>query len=248
MDVVVTADSELVVSHEPWMSSRICRHPGGAEVTEDEEQSLIIYGMTYPEVAEFDCGSRRAPGFPHQRLEAAPKPLLRDVIDMAETTAAELGMDPVRYNVETKSRPSWDNRYHPEPRVFAELLYSVLRDAVVLERSTIQSFDVRTLREARRLDRAWRTSLLAGRMAAPFLALNVRRLGFVPSIYSPHHRAVNARRVLRAHRRGMSVIPWTANSEEEIARLVELGVDGLITDYPDRAKRVLERFLGSSAA
>ncbi len=248
MDVVVTADSELVVSHEPWMSSRICRHPGGAEVTEGDEASLIIYKMTYREVAEYDCGSRRVPGFPDQRLEPASKPLLRDVIAMAETTAPELGMGLVRYNVETKSRPSWDGRYHPEPRVFTGLLHSALRDAGVLDRSTIQSFDVRTLQEACRIDSAWRTSLLVGRIAAPFVALNVRRLGFVPSIYSPHHRAVNARRVLRAHRRGMSVIPWTANSEEELSRLVELGVDGVITDYPDRAKRVLERFLDSSTA
>lgn len=243
MDVVVSADSEVVVSHEPWFSARICSKPDGTPVTQAEERSLTLYSMSYEEIARFDCGSRTLPEFPGQRSEPAPKPLLREVIRMAESYVLERRRPPVRYNIETKSRRAWDGKLHPEPRIFTELLRSVLAESGVLGRSTIQSFDLRTLREARRLEPGWSTSLLAGRVVAPFLGLNLRRLGFIPDIYSPHYLSLSGRMIRRAHEAGMHVIPWTLNTEEAIEAAVRMGVDGLISDFPDRVLRVLEQFL-----
>ena len=245
MDVVISADDQVVVSHEPWMSAEICTKPDGAPVTREEEHSLRIYSMPYEAVARFDCGLRRPVRFPHQESVAASKPLLRDVIQMAEGVVQESGRPAINYNIETKSRPRWDGKLHPDPARFTELLCSVLQDHNVLERSTIQSFDLRTLREARRMEPQWCTSLLVGKVLARFLGLNLRRLGFVPDVYSPHHGALTRRLVKRVHRHGMALIPWTINTEDHILAAVGLGVDGIITDYPDRARSVLERLLGS---
>jgi glycerophosphoryl diester phosphodiesterase len=243
LDVVISADNEVVVSHDPWFSSKFCTKPDGTPVTADEEQSLKIYSMTYDEIARFDCGSRRHVDYPEQQLQPAVKPLLRDVIVMAEAMTVDTEREPVRYNIETKSRRGWEGDLHPAPSVFAGLLYAVLEEQHVLGRSTIQSFDGRTLRAARRMNPQWNTSLLVSRWSAKFISLNLRRLGFVPHIYSPDHRSLSARLVRSAHRRGMLVIPWTTNTDADISTAIRLGVDGIITDYPDRARGLLERFL-----
>jgi glycerophosphoryl diester phosphodiesterase len=243
MDVVISADHEVVVSHDPWMSSEICSGPDGTPVAADEERNLRIFRMRYEEIAKFDCGLRRPEGFPEQESLPAIKPLLKDVIEMAERVAGETRRKPLEYNIETKSRPQWDNEFHPPPRLFTGLLLGVLRNHGVVSRSIVQSFDPRTLREARRMAPNWRTSLLVGKALGRFPGLSLRRLGFVPHIYSPHYAVLSPGLVRRIHRRGMSLVPWTLNSEEDIERSIALGVDGIITDFPDRARRVMERLL-----
>jgi glycerophosphoryl diester phosphodiesterase len=237
MDVVISADHEVVVSHEPWMSAEICTRPDGRPVSPEEEHSLRIFAMPYEEVIRFDCGMRRPKSFPGQRSVPAVKPLLRDVIEMAEHTARVTGRPPVQYSIETKSRRRWDGEFHPGPRLFTELLYSVLHRQGVVERSIVQSFDLRTLREARAMAPHWRTARIP--------RLNIVRLGFVPYVYSPHHYALSARLVRRVHQLGMTLIPWTLNSDLDIEQAIQLGADGIITDYPDRARRVVQRLAGS---
>ncbi|MBT8399104.1 MAG: glycerophosphodiester phosphodiesterase [Rhodothermia bacterium] len=243
MDVVISQDKKVVVSHDPHFHPLISSWPDGRPVTEGESKELLLFRMPYNEIATFDCGLRGHPDFPDQQPMPATKPLLTEVISMAESESARLGRAPLMYNIETKSRKSGDNVLHPPPAEFTRLLYDVLRTARVLGRSVIQSFDVRTLREARSLDRDWRTSLLAGRLSGRFMVLKMRELGFKPDIYSPHRAVVGRRMIRRAHRKGVQIIPWTVNDAVSMMRLAEMGVDGLITDYPDIALRTLERFL-----
>ncbi len=243
MDVVVSQDRKIVVSHDPYFHPAISTWPDGRAVTERESKELLLYRMTYEEISSFDCGLRSHPRFPHQRSMPAIKPLLSDVISMAESEAARLGRAPVMYNIETKSRKSGDNIMHPPPVEFTRLLYDVLTDTQVVDRSIIQSFDHRTLRAARQLDPDCRTSLLAQRPTGRFMLSKMRKLGFKPEIYSPHHAVVGSRMIRKAHRRGVRVIPWTVNDPGSMVRLAEMGVDGLITDYPDVALHALERFL-----
>ncbi len=240
MDVVVSADSQVVVSHEPWMSSVICTRPDGTPVPPGRDEEFNLFKMPYAEIARFDCGRRGHPDFPEQEPVAAPKPLLRDVLRMAEAYAAEHDRAPIFYNIETKARPAWDGTFHPSPERFTELLYAVVEEAGVADRTTIQSFDPRTLRVARELDPSLGLALLVGRAGGP-LAENVERLGFTPTIYSPDYRLVDRALIEAAHERGMEVIPWTVNERADMERLQRLGVDGLITDYPDRALFLLER-------
>ncbi len=243
MDVVVSQDKKVVVSHDHYFHPAISTWPDGRPVTEQESKELVLYCMPYDEIATFDCGLRRHPRFPHQQPVPAVKPLLSDVISMAESESARLGRAPLMYNIETKSRKSGDNVLHPPPAEFTQLLYDVLIEGRVLDRSVIQSFDVRTLRQARRLDPNWRTSLLTGRLTGRFMVLKMRELGFRPNIYSPHHAVVGRRMIRRAHRKGVQVMPWTVNDAASMVRLADVGVDGLITDYPDVAIQTLERFL-----
>ncbi len=235
LDVVISADSHVVVSHEPWMSATICTQPDGTPVPPDNRAQFNLFEMPYDRIAQFDCGRRGHPDFPEQEAMPAVKPLLRDVIQRAEAYVDSTGRAPIFYNIETKSQPAGDNTLHPEPEPFTELLYGVLDDASITERATIQSFDPRTLRVARAIDPSLSLALLVGQTGGD-LAGHVDTLGFTPTIYSPNYQLVDAEMIAMAHERGMEVIPWTVNERADMERLQQLGVDGLITDYPNRAQ------------
>lgn len=244
MDVVISQDGFVVVSHDPQMSHEICTHPSGEPVTEDEEARLVLYQMLYAEITEFDCGRRGHPRFPRQEPKPAEKPLLRAVIAAAEAYADTAGRPAPFYNIETKARPEGDGRLHPEPEPFARAVLKVVAAKDVAQRTTLQSFDPRTLRAARRLIERGeappvRLALLAAQETSEGLAADVEALGFAPDIYSPDVRLVDEALVEDAHARGLQVIPWTVNDEAVMQQLQALGVDGLITDYPDLGQQLL---------
>lgn len=231
LDVVISGDGKVVVSHDPIMSTVICSNPDGTPVSGE----IRLMDLTAAEIAEFDCGLRGNPRFPEQERLATYKPLLSDVIDLERRRSAELGREPALWNIETKSTEAGDGIYHPDPDRFARLLYGVLQDGGILGRTVVQSFDPRTLQVLRALDPDLRLSLLVGfqGVSAPEAALD--RLGFVPEVYSPDHRPLTADLVSRIQALGMEVLPWTVNDPARMKELLEMGVEGLITDYPDRA-------------
>jgi len=128
MDVVISGDGQVVVSHEPWMNHKICSLPSGAPVPENVGREHNLYRMPYAEIEEYDCGRRQHPDFPRQATQPAVKPLLHDVIAMAEAYVAEHDRPPVFYNIEIKSRPDWDGTFHPEPEAFAPILATSLNN------------------------------------------------------------------------------------------------------------------------
>ena len=233
MDVVISKDEQVVVSHDPWLSGTICSLPTGEPVPVEDQENYRIYEMTYDEIARYDCGRRGHPSFPRQEPIAVFKPLLRTVIAAAENFVREHGRSAIRYNIETKSRPEGDGVFHPDPKTFTRLLHDVLVETGVTDRTTLQSFDPRTLQEGRRMDPDWRLALLVAREHDKGLQSNLKILGFTPHIYSPEHSLVDRSLLDKAHALNMKVIPWTVNTLEEMKRLRSLGVDGIITDYPD---------------
>ncbi|MEF8866876.1 MAG: glycerophosphodiester phosphodiesterase family protein [Salinibacter sp.] len=239
MDVVVSADGVVVVSHEPWMARAKCLTPDGAPIPEGEARAHKIYEMSYERIASYDCG-RTLEDFPEQESVSAPKPRLRDVLQMAETYDDTHDRGPVFYNIETKSRPDWDGTLHPEPETFVRRVLAVVTAAGVAPRTTIQSFDPRTLEAAHRQNATVRIALLVGRAGNQGLDDNLTTLSFVPDIYSPNAELVDDALVSAVHNRGLALVPWTVNDPDAMTRLIRLGVDGLITDYPDRARTVLE--------
>ncbi len=239
MDVVIAGDGTVVVSHEPWFSATLCREPSGRPVQLFRRYNL--YRMTYEEIARFDCGSRRHPRFPHQDPVPAPKPRLEEVLRWAEAYAAELGRSPVRYSIEVKSRPEWEGKYQPDPETFVGRVQAVVAACGVTARTTLMSFDVRVLQVARRLFPELALSLLVERHDRQPLAEQLERLGFVPDVYGPDYRLVSVKLVAEVHAYGMRLIPWTVNRVRDMQRLLRLGVDGLITDYPDRALALLRK-------
>ena len=238
MDVVITQDQQVLVSHDPFLSHKICYGPEGEEITEENEKSYNLYKMTYEEISQCDCGSKELVGFPEQRKMVVHKPLLSEVIDSVEYYLRTRALPPVYYNIETKTLPEGDNVFHPEPKPFVDLLVKVLKEKNVLDRTIIQSFDVRTLQYTKGALPNIRLALLVANKDLP--EENIEKLGFVPNIYSPYYLLVNEKLVSYAHEKKMQVIPWTVNKPAEIKRIISLGVDGIITDYPDRAMVVIQ--------
>ena len=233
MDAVITKDGQVVISHEPFFSHEITTSADGDTVQESEEQSLNIYQMNYEEVKTYDVGLKVNPRFPKQQKMHAVKPLLKDVIDSAEAYASMHNKKPVFYNIETKCSPDGDDIYHPKPDVFVELIMKVINEKNIQSRVIIQSFDARSLQYLHEHYPSIKTSLLVeGADHLPF-AQQLKALQFIPTIYSPEHTLVTPLLIIQCHDMGIKIIPWTVNDRSEIDKLKTLGVDGIITDYPN---------------
>ncbi|MGF1669616.1 MAG: glycerophosphodiester phosphodiesterase family protein [Balneolaceae bacterium] len=232
-DVVVTKDHKLLISHEPWFNHKISTKPDGNPVTESEAMDLNIYEMTYEETKQYDVGKRGNAEFPRQQPMEVTKPLMIDAILAIEKHIEENSYDPVYYNIETKSRPEHYDIMVPPPDEFARLVYEELSGLNILNRVIIQSFDVNTLIAMREIDPDVTLALLVDNRDS--LEENLDKLGFIPEIYSPYFKLLNSNIVRSAQEKGMKVIPWTINNVSEMILQLEMGVDGIITDYPDIA-------------
>jgi len=231
LDVVVSADKQVVVSHEPYMAADFCTKPDGTPVGKAEEKSINLYRLPYAEIKRFDVGLKPHPQFPQQQKMAACKPLLGELLDSVETYARTKGLPPPRYNIEIKSSPQTDGLYQPAPDEFVDLVMGVVQKRKLKDRYNIQSFDVRPLQ---RLHERYPDVVLAYLTVNPkTLEENLSTLGFKPAIYSPYFKTVTAGVVSACHQQGLKIIPWTVNTKAEIDALMKLGVDGIITDYPN---------------
>ena len=240
MDVVISKDHQVVLSHEPMMSHHICVDSSGTDLEPGTQLEYNMYQMTYEEIKSFDCGSKAPPEFPNQQPLPGPKPLLRDVIQAVENSTRELQLDPVQYSVEIKSMTGFDRIFHPEPKEFAALVLEVIQQAGIQERSIIQSFDLRALQQVRHQAPEIKTALLVDDEQPPLFHLI--QLGFEPNIYSPDYRMVNDSLIQYLHEKQIAVIPWTVNDTTTMRRLLNMGVDGIITDYPEHLLALLEDY------
>lgn len=231
MDVVITKDKKVVVSHDSYFSHEITTKPNGDTVTAAEELSLNIYTMNYDEVKTYDVGIKPHPRFPQQQKIKTYKPLLADVFDSIVHAMMTMKRPPVRYNIETKCTPEGDGIYHPGPAEFVELLMAVIKEKDIAMYTTIQSFDIRTLQYLHEHYPDMQTALLVEDKKS--FALQLKDLGFIPTIYSPDYVLVTPLLVKQCHDAGIKIIPWTVNDKAEMARLKNLGVDGIISDYPN---------------
>jgi len=237
MDAVVSAEGSVFLSHDQWMSAKICSHPDGRKVKQSEEKGLKIYAMSDAQVRSFDCGSRGHPDFPRQRAMKVSKPLLSEMFAAVRSRAAQSGREPVLFNIEIKSAPQGDGIFHPPVDQYARALYDVLKQYGVINRTSIQSFDPRALEAAHDIDPDIALVLLVENKLG--MQENLDRLSFTPAIYSPDYKLVSQAMIGAAHKQSIRVIPWTVNDEKVMRKLVAQGVDGLITDYPDLGIRVL---------
>ena len=233
MDAVITKDGEVILSHEPFFNHEITTKPDGTTVKLREEKSLNIYAMTYSEVQQFDVGLKPHPRFPQQQKTAAVKPRLLDVIEAVKQHCTEKGIPLPQWNIETKSIPATDNSYHPAPEVFVEKLMAVVQQNGIASQTIIQSFDFRTLQYLHQQYPAQKTAMLIEDYDKRPLDEQLQSLGFTPTIYSPHFSLVTAELIKNCREKGLKVIPWTVNEKEEMEKLIALGVDGVITDYPN---------------
>jgi glycerophosphoryl diester phosphodiesterase len=238
LDVVLSADGEVVVSHEPWMSSTICMDPDDELIPLDQERSLNIYRMTITEIQNYDCGSLAHPRFPDQKQESVFKPTLREVVEAADAHAMMAGMVSPAYNVEIKSDPEWYGVYQPEPLAYARRVIREIDDLGITSRCIVQSFDPAILEAVH----AERPDIILAFLVenTDGLKKNLKRLSFKPHIYSPHHSLVDKKMLETLREEDIELVVWTVNEKKDIRKMLSLGVDGIISDYPDRVVKELE--------
>lgn len=233
IDVVVTGDSQLIVSHEAFFHHNISTKPDGSLVTAAEEKSLNIFKMPYAETKKYDVGMKLHPGFPQQKKIPAIKPLLADLIDSVELYIRQNNLPPVFYNIETKSSPLTDGLFHPAPPAYVDRVVQMMRDKKIEGKSNIQSFDFRTLQYLKQKYPSIKTGALIDGSDKRTPEEHITALGFTPDSYSPHFSLVTPAVVTACRQHRMRLIPWTVNDKATIEKLKGMGVDGIITDYPN---------------
>jgi len=233
MDVVVTKDKKVVLSHDQWFSEEITTKPDGSYMGPREERKFNIYWMTYEDVKTFDVGMKPHPRFPQQQKLKVVKPLLTDLIDSVQQHVSKSKRPLPFYNIETKSLPEFDGVFHPKPDEFVELLMGVINEKGIGQYVIVQSFDFRTLQYLHQHYPSIKTAMLIEDYDKRSLDEQVKDLGFLPTIYSPAFELVNDKLVKKCHQQNMKIIPWTVNDKETIAKLKKMGVDGIISDYPN---------------
>ena len=138
----------------------------------------------------------------------------------------------IHYNIETKSAMEGDGIFHPKPEPFVDLLLKVIEEKNISDRVYIQSFDVRTLQYLHKIKPEMKTVLLVENKLS--IKENLKLLGFIPNVYSPEFILLNKKAIRYLHRKNIKVIPWTVNETTDMEKMIDLHVDGLISDYPNR--------------
>ncbi|HYP13031.1 MAG TPA: glycerophosphodiester phosphodiesterase [Bryobacteraceae bacterium] len=213
LDMAVTKDNVVVVSHDPTINPAICRGP---------REHVAIRELTLAELREYDCGALKNPSYPKQQnIPKTRMPTLSEVFGLAPKG----GFD---FNIETKISPR-SPELAPSPEEFVKLVLDVVRKHKLEKRIILQSFDFRTLHAMKKLAPEIRLSALYTGEPRSFTEI-AREAG--ASIVSPEFHLVTKAEVQAARKAGLQVVPWTANTEADWAKLVECGVDAIISDDP----------------
>lgn len=244
LDTVVTRDDQVVVAHDPTLNPNLARDDSGRFI---DAPGAPIRSLTLAELRRFDVGrlrlgTRYAQAHPDQRPADGQRiPTLAEVFALVRERRAD-----VRFNIETKITAQ-QPELAPGPEAFVRLLLAEIERAGMGERVSLQSFDWRTLEAAQRLapaiptvylsaQQSWLDNVPAGTVSVPAL---VKRAG--GAVWSPFFGDLTPERLKEAHGLGLKVIVWTVNAEGDIERMLDWGVDGIISDRPDRVRDALAR-------
>ncbi|QKG54102.1 glycerophosphodiester phosphodiesterase family protein [Hymenobacter sp. BRD67] len=242
LDVVISHDNQVVVSHEPWLSASLGSGPAGEAIDPRHPQQFNLYKLPYATIRECRVGEKPHPDFPFQQPVPAYRPLLREVFEAVELACHRLQRPPVGYSIEVKSSLAGDDIFHPRPATFVDLVVAELVTAQLLSRTTLLSFDPRVLQYARQAAPLLRQCLLVER-PAPSLPVCLQQLGFIPDTLGPDFTLLSKAMVheLRRAYAGLRLVPWTVNDVSDLRRVASWGVDGITTDYPNRLLQLLGR-------
>jgi glycerophosphoryl diester phosphodiesterase len=256
LDIGVTRDAAIIVSHERKLNPDLARNANGIYVA---APGIPFIQLSLDEVKQYDVGQIRpgsgyAAQFPDQRsVPGTPIPTLIEVFDLVRRS----GDPEVRFNIETKIDPNHSEE-SPDPQRFVDLLLDLLQKQKFGDRVMVQSFDWRTLQLVQKqaanvptvyltlqqgsgatnsLDKA--TEWTAGFNPAEYgrsLPRTIKAAG--GAIWSPYFRDIDPDLVTQTHQLGLKVVVWTVNAPEDIARMIDIGVDGIISDRPDLLRKV----------
>ena len=257
LDTAITRDGVIVVSHDATLNPDITRGPDGQWISRND---IVIHALSWVEVQQYDVGRIRpgsayAQRFPEQQaVDGTRMPRLADVFALARRA----GNSAVRFNIETKISPEHPQRTLP-PAEFTRALVALVLSENLASRVTIQSFDWRTLQVVQRVapqittvylsaQQSWQDNIRAREASSPWTAGQhvSRHGGSVPrmikaaggAVWSPYFGEVTRESVREAQQAGLKVVVWTVNETADMARMLDFGVDGIISDYPDRLRRI----------
>jgi glycerophosphoryl diester phosphodiesterase len=237
LDAGVTRDGVVVIHHDRRLNPDIARGPDGRWI---EAPGPLLRELDFKALRRYDVGRLRpgseyAARFPEQApADGARIPRLAELFALVR----KAGNDEVRFNIETKISPAAPAETLP-PEAFARALVGEIRRAGVAARTTVQSFDWRTLHAVERAAPEIATVYLTGRRRGGSQPQAVHAAG--GRIWSPHYEELDTAALVEARRLELKVVPWTVNEPGFIERLLDLGVDGIITDYPERVRAELAR-------
>ncbi|WP_316813672.1 glycerophosphodiester phosphodiesterase family protein [Pedobacter heparinus] len=238
MGVVISKDGEVVLSHEPYFNNEISTRPDGKAISFKDEKKYNMFEMDYEEIRKFDVGSKLHNRFPGQMKMKVYKPLLAETIDSVESYVKQNRLEKPIYNIETALIRKGDGIFQPDATVFIEKIMEIVKEKKLTKRVIIQSLDMRTLQYLHEYFPSIKTSLMIDEKQD--FEESIQALGFTPTYYSPYYVLVGKGLVDRCHAAGVKIIPWTVNTAKDMKYLINLGVDGLITDYPNQYTRVMQ--------
>ena len=222
-DVVVNGEGKLVISHEPYFHKDFCLDPNGKAI--EDEKLYNIYRMTQAEIEAFDCGSKGNIGFPEQQKHSTRKPLLKDaVVKLKSTIRGKLIL------FEIKSEASEYGISQPHPNAFVDL---ILKEVATYQFPNVvyMSFDKNIIealhKKAPELKLAYLT-YLPSKSANAYL----KELSFKPFALGMYHKTINQRKLRQLRDKSISVYAWTVNTTDDAHKMMDLGIDAIITDYP----------------
>lgn len=239
LDVVLSQDGQVVVAHEPWLSSALGTGPQGQLLTLESAARYNLHQMPYADIRRCEVGRVPHPRFPEQLAVPTYRPLLAEVLRATEAACAATGRAAVRYAIELKSQSAADGISQPPPRQFLSAVLYELQTAAVLDRVTLLCFDQRILQLARTLVPFVPLCLLAeDSTPAPVL---FQWLGFVPDTFGPLYTLLDTELVteLRLLYPMLRLVPWTVNDPAALRQVLSWQVEGITTDYPDRLLNLL---------
>jgi len=252
LDCAVTRDGVVVVSHDPAFNPDITRGPDGSWL---EKTGPAIWSLTFQDTQRYDVGrlnpsNAYAKRWPEQQpVDQTRIPRLADVFALVR----KAGNETVRFNIETKISPL-EPTQTTGPEDFVRKLISAVRSAGMAERTAIQSFDWRTLQIVQQeapeiptvyltVEKGFMDSIQRNKPSSPWTAgFHVSRYGgSIPrmvkaaggAVWSPYYAETTRGQVQEAQSLGLKVVVWTVNEPADMRRVIEWGVDGIISDRPD---------------
>ncbi|WP_055443084.1 glycerophosphodiester phosphodiesterase family protein [Lacinutrix himadriensis] len=226
LDVAISKDNKVIVSHEPYMNPDICLDPNGKEIPEPDGEKYNLYQLSYLEIKDFDCGTKFYERFPNQEKIQTYKPSLDEVFSASEALNKN-----IKYNIEIKALPVYDGVFTPKPKEFVKLVLQTIQEHQVFNRCNLQSFDVRILEEIKKQAPEMQVAILVD--ASEGISEKLKQLSYKPEIISPYYKLLDKETTNYYQEQGFKVIPWTVNTAFQMQEMIDFNVDGIITDFPD---------------
>ncbi len=231
MDIAISKDLEVIISHDPWINSAICLDPNGETIV---GKGFNLFQLNFDEISKFDCGSKYYNRFPDQVKVTEHKPRLADLIFEIERDTKFSG----KYFIDLKwSVKNYDKGYYPNIDEYLKLILKVIdQSGVPRKRFIFGSLDWQTLKMIHQI--APDLTLVASSVLPLSPDTLIKRLGFKPEIFFPFHLTLTKNCIKKFHDKGIKVYAWTVDTRKSMKSLIDKNIDGILTNYPNKINEI----------